>query len=169
MPRAVRRTSPPRIRWRLLIRICGFIYDMEEQNKLKIQGILLVMFGILFQSRIQSRYSGKEAKSFLRFQGSRPGLFYDLSARETCPLRCSPAPSEREPGLPPHISREKTAASHQSLRKDLATFLQSNFIAPSSPTNSCEEPKKKRREKACFPDAFSIFYIPPPWRDEIST
>ena len=58
--------------------------------------------------------SGKVAKSFLRFQGSRPGLFYDLFARETCPLRCSPAPSEREPGLPPQISREKTAASHQS-------------------------------------------------------
>ena len=98
----------------LLIGICGFIYDMEEQNKLKIQGLLLVMFGLLFQSRIQSRYSGKVAKSFLRFQGSRPGLFYDLSAREFCPLRCSPAPSEREPGLPPQISREKTAASHQS-------------------------------------------------------
>ena len=126
---------------RLLIRICGFIYYMEEQNKLKIQGFLLVMFGLLFQFRIQSRYSGKVAKSFLRFQGSRPGLFYDLSARETCPLRCSPAPSEHEPGLPPHISREKTAASHQSLRKDLATFLQSNFIAPSSPTNSNEEPE----------------------------
>ncbi|MEE9504296.1 MAG: hypothetical protein V3V90_04140, partial [Thermodesulfobacteriota bacterium] len=28
-------------------------------------------------------------KSFLRFQGSRPGLFYDLSAGEFCPLRIS--------------------------------------------------------------------------------
>jgi hypothetical protein len=63
---------------------------------------------------IEIGYSGKVAKSFLRFQGSRPGLFYDLSVRETCPLHCSPAPSEREPGLPPQISREKTAASHQS-------------------------------------------------------
>jgi hypothetical protein len=124
---------------------------MEEQNKLKIQGFLLVMFGLLFQPRIQSRYSGKVAKSFLRFQGSRPGLFYDLSARETCPLRCSPAPSEREPGLPPHISREKTAVSHQSLRKDLATFLQSNLIAPSSPTNSYKEPSKFCRHRRVKP------------------
>jgi hypothetical protein len=128
------------ILFRLLIRICGFIYDIEEQNKLKILGFFMVMFGMLFHFEIQSRYSGKVVKSFLRFQGSRPGLFYDLSARETCPLRCSPAPSEREPGLPPHISREKTAASHQSLRKDLATFLRSNFIASFSRTNSYEEP-----------------------------
>ena len=68
---------------RLLTRICGFICDMEEQNKLKIQGFLLVVFGLLFQSRIQSRYSRKVAKSFLQFR----------------------------------------------------------FITPSSPTNSCEEPK----------------------------
>ena len=28
--------------------------------------------------------------SFLLFQGSRPGLFYDLSAGESCPLRIPP-------------------------------------------------------------------------------
>jgi hypothetical protein len=60
---------------------------MEEHNNLKIQGFLLVMFGLLFEPRIQSRHSGKVAKSFLRFR-----------------------------------------VSHQSLRKDLATFLQFNFI-----------------------------------------
>ena len=90
-------------------------------------------------------------KSFLRLRGSLPGLFYDLSARETCPLRCSPTLSEREPGLPPQINREtgdpprrgwglsgaregeceeKTAPSHQSLRKDFATFIQFNCIVP---------------------------------------
>jgi hypothetical protein len=69
---------------------------------------------LILQFMIESGYPQKVAKSFLRFQGSRPGLFYDLPARETCPLLCSPAPSEREPGLPPQISREKTAASHQS-------------------------------------------------------
>jgi hypothetical protein len=58
-------------------------------------------------------------KAILSFRGSRAGLFYDLSARETCPLRCSPAPVEREPGLPPQISHEKTAPSHQSLQKSL--------------------------------------------------
>ena len=26
-------------------------------------------------------------RSYLSFQGSRPGLFYDLSAGESCPLR----------------------------------------------------------------------------------
>jgi hypothetical protein len=86
-----------------------------------------------FYSMIDSGYSRKVVKSFLRFRGSRPGLFYDLSARETCPLRCSPAPSEREPGLPPQISREKTAPFHQSLRKDFATFLQFNCIVTVHP------------------------------------
>jgi hypothetical protein len=123
---------------------------------MKILGFLLVMVGLLFQSRILSRYLGKLAKSFLRFQGSRPGLFYDLSARETCPLRCSPAPSERESGLPPQISREKTAASHQSLRKDIANFLQSNFIMPFSPTNSCEEP-----EKICHEEGIGTIEVVP--------
>jgi hypothetical protein len=138
---------------------------MEEHNKLKIQGFLLGMFGLLFQSRIPRRYPRKLTRSFLRFQGSRPGLFYDLSARETCPLRCSPAPSEREPGLPPQINREKTTASHQSLRKDLATFLQSNFIAPFSLTNSCEELKK--RKKGERHEIYSITYgkaAVPDWR-----
>ena len=61
----------------------------------------------------------QRTEAFLPFRGSRPGLFCDLSARETCPLRCSPAPVEREPGLPPQISHEKTAPSHQSLQKSL--------------------------------------------------
>ena len=54
---------------------------------------------------------------FFRSKGSRAGLFYDLSARETCPLRRSPLPLEGEPGLPPQISHEKTAPSRQSLQK----------------------------------------------------
>ena len=87
--------------------------------------------------------NGRIAISFLRFQGSRAGLFYDLSARETCPLRCSPDPLDREPGLPPQISHEKTAPSRQSLRKDIATLPclehQNYFL----PTNSYEEPLKR--------------------------
>ena len=55
-----------------LIGICGFIYDMEEQNKLKIQRFLLVMFGLLFQSGIQSRYSGKVGKKRPRHLSSVP-------------------------------------------------------------------------------------------------
>jgi hypothetical protein len=39
------------------MKICGFIYGIEEQNKLKIKGFLLVMLSLLFQPRIQSRYS----------------------------------------------------------------------------------------------------------------
>jgi hypothetical protein len=55
--------------------------------------------------------------SFLRFRGSRAGLFYDLSAGEFCPLRHSPPSVELR--FPPQISHEKTAPSHQSLRKDI--------------------------------------------------
>ena len=43
-------------------------------------------------------------RSFLLFQGSRPGLFYDLSVGESCPLRISASGGLR---LPPLISREK--------------------------------------------------------------
>jgi hypothetical protein len=40
--------------------------------------------------------------SFLRFRGSRAGLFYDLSAGEFCPLRHSPPSVElRFPPQPP--------------------------------------------------------------------
>jgi len=42
--------------------------------------------------------------SFLLFQGSRPGLFYDLSAGESCPLRIPPI--NRGLRFPPLISRE---------------------------------------------------------------
>jgi hypothetical protein len=49
---------------------------------------------------------GRVAISFLRFQGSRAGLFYDLSARETCPLCFLLILVDREPGLPPQISHE---------------------------------------------------------------
>jgi hypothetical protein len=30
---------------------------------------------------------GRDMKPFLLFQGSRPGLFYDVSTGESCPLR----------------------------------------------------------------------------------
>ena len=44
-------------------------------------------------------------RSFLLFRGSRPGLFYDLSAGESCPLRIPP--TSRGLRFPPLISREK--------------------------------------------------------------
>jgi hypothetical protein len=44
-------------------------------------------------------------RSFLLFQGSRPGLFYDLSVGDFCPLRIPPI--NRGLRLPPLISREK--------------------------------------------------------------
>jgi hypothetical protein len=43
--------------------------------------------------------------SFLLFQGSRPGLFNDLSAGESCPLRIPPM--NRGLRFPPLISRKK--------------------------------------------------------------
>jgi hypothetical protein len=64
--------------------------------------------------------------AFLRFRGSRAGLFDDLSCDEFCPLRHS-LPSV-ELRFPPQISHEKTApsdsaelvAGRQSLRKNIA-------------------------------------------------
>ena len=47
------------------------------------------------------------ARSFLLFQGSRPGLFYDLSAEEFCPLRISTSGGLR---LPPLINHEKDSS-----------------------------------------------------------
>jgi len=44
-------------------------------------------------------------RSYLTFQGSRPGLFYDLSVGESCPLRIPPI--NRGLRFPPLISREK--------------------------------------------------------------
>jgi len=46
-------------------------------------------------------------RSFLLFQGSRPGLFYDLSAGESCPLRIPLINQGLR--LPPLISREKNS------------------------------------------------------------
>jgi hypothetical protein len=62
------------------------------------------MFVLLFKGMIESGYLRKVVKTFLLFQVRqrriklpglvrlvlwRAGLFYGLSARETCPLRCS--------------------------------------------------------------------------------
>jgi len=48
-------------------------------------------------------------RSFLLFRGSRPGLFYDLSTGDTCPLRILSHKSG-ELRLPPLISREKDSS-----------------------------------------------------------
>jgi hypothetical protein len=71
---------------------------------------------VSFKSVCMGRPSPGRVGPFLAFQGSRAGLFYDLSARETCPLHRSPR-VRSGPGLPPQISREKTAPSCQSLQK----------------------------------------------------
>jgi len=54
-------------------------------------------------------------KAFLQFRGSRAGLFCDLFAGESCPLRI--VPTCRDLRFPPLISREKTAPFHHSLQK----------------------------------------------------
>ena len=64
--------------------------------------------------------------SFLLFQGSRPGLFYDLSAGESCPLRISASGGLR---FPPLISREKDSGlppvttEKTSWPPDIANYL----------------------------------------------
>jgi hypothetical protein len=107
-------------------------------GKLKIDIFETDIGAFISQQIIES--NGRVAISFLRFQGSR---------RETCPLRCSPDPLDREPGLPPQISHEKTApsasaelaAGRQSLRKDIATLPCLEHQHYFAATNSCEEPK----------------------------
>jgi hypothetical protein len=62
-----------------------------------------------------------EGGAFRQFQGSRAGLFSDLSAGDSCPLRI--APRSFGPGdlrFPPLITHEKTAPSRQSLPKSPA-------------------------------------------------
>ena len=47
-------------------------------------------------------------RSFLLFQGSRPGLFYDVSTGESCALRILPrSKGAKELRLPPLVRREK--------------------------------------------------------------
>ena len=58
------------------------------------------------------------------------------------PSAVLPILADREPGLPPQISHEKTAPSRQSLRKDIATLPWLEHQHYFSPTNSCEEPEK---------------------------
>jgi len=70
----------------------------------------------IVQKCLHGDIQGKVVEPFLPFQVSRAALFYDLSARETCPLHCSPR-LRSGPGLPPQISREKRAPSRQSLQK----------------------------------------------------
>ncbi len=82
--------------------------------------------------------------SFLRFRGSRAGLFYDLSAGEFCPLRHSPR-LRSGLRLPPQISHEKTVPSRQSLRKDITVLPPQRLETAFSHPDSCEEAKK-----ACF-------------------
>jgi hypothetical protein len=61
--------------------------------------------------------------SFLTFQGSRPGLFYDLSAGEFCPLRIPPINRENYGGLPP-----VTQKIHQGLSLDLSGMGTSPWV-----------------------------------------
>ena len=47
-------------------------------------------------------------RPFLLFRGSRPGLFYDVSTGDSCPLRILPRSfGARELRFPPLIRREK--------------------------------------------------------------
>jgi hypothetical protein len=80
---------------------------------------------------------------YLFFDSRAPVLVFSM----TC-LRGKLAPSavlpilvDREPGLPPQISHEKTTPSRQSLRKDIATLPWLEHQNYFSPTNSCGEPE----------------------------
>ncbi len=65
----------------------------------------------------------QEGGAFRQFRGSRAGLFSYLLAGDTCPLRIVPRSfGAGDLRLPPLISSEKTAPSHQSLPKSPALF-----------------------------------------------
>jgi len=66
-------------------------------------------------------------RPYLSFQGSRPGLFYDLSVGEFCPLRIPLINQGLR--LPPLISREKDSglppvtSEKTSCPLDIANYL----------------------------------------------
>ena len=72
-------------------------------------------WNLFFGSRAPLRGVGSPLRA-----GGRAGLFCDLSPGESCPLRILDFVELR---FPPRISREKTAPSHQSLRKDSMALL----------------------------------------------
>jgi hypothetical protein len=76
-------------------------------------------------------------RSFLLFQGSRPGLFYDLSAGESRPPRLSG--SRWRAGLPPQHSPRKARSCgfpHRHVLKRTAAPRQSRQKRPHAPPDS---------------------------------
>ena len=66
---------------------------------------------------------------FLGFRASRPGHFKKLETGESSPLRCSPSPSDREPGGPPFpniLKWRSPSASH--LEKTPWSVLIKNIV-----------------------------------------
>ena len=86
-----------------------------RNNKYQAAIILIVTFKSVYMGPPHLDRAGA-ISSVPSLSRQRRDLFYDLSARETCPLRRSPR-MRSGPGLPPQISREKTAPSRQSLQK----------------------------------------------------
>jgi len=69
---------------------------------------------------------GIAMRSFLLFQGSRPGLFYAVSTGDSCPLRILPRSfgggelrvpplirREKDSGLPPVTAEKTSCPSHR--------------------------------------------------------
>ncbi len=85
---------------------------MEEQKNLKIQGFLIVVVSLLFRFGIENRYSGKAAKSFLRFQVRQRRINLSGPVFSTTYLRGKLAPSAV---LPDSTRREARASpTHKS-------------------------------------------------------
>ena len=82
-------------------------------------------------------------RSFLLFQGSRPGLFYDLSEGESCPLRIPPI--NRRLRFPPLISREKdgglppVTTEKTSFPPDIANYLMLSVVCTNIAHPICDE------------------------------
>ncbi len=86
--------------------------------------------------------------SFLTFQGSRPGLFNDLSAGEFCPLRIPP--TSRGLRFPPLISREKDGGLSpvtQKKHQGLPLSLSATGVSPCASTVSGKWSVKKTNDK----------------------
>ena len=70
-------------------------------------------------------------RPFLRFRVSRPGLFYDLSTGDSCPLRIPP--TSRGLRFPPLISREKHGGLPtvtQKRSQSHASYISATGVSP---------------------------------------
>ena len=92
----------------------------------------LVFLVYVFRPALHLSKTGSVSlRPFLRFRVSRPGLFYDLSTGDSCPLRIPP--TSRGLRFPPLISREKHGGLPTVTQKRPQSHTASNSITGENP------------------------------------